>query len=111
MGDGRREWVAPDVVRPFVQRLIKHKTLAEPVEYETRWPEMRNLNDVERADLALKWAELNSKMGEVVVTPNEIRDHVLLLDPLDEEELEDEEEEETPPPGEEEEEDTPPRVS
>jgi hypothetical protein len=113
VGDRRREWAEPDVVRPFVQRLIEHKTLPEPVEYETRWPEMRNLNDVERADLALKWAELNSKMGETVVTANEIRDHVLLLDPLDEEELDDGEEveEEETPPQEDEEEDTPPRVS
>lgn len=84
VSDRREQFGAPHVVRPLVDRLISTGALPTPVTYDVRWPSIRNLDDQEIADTAVKWAEINAKAGEMVVTANEIRDRILGLDPLDE---------------------------
>lgn len=80
----REEWAGPFIVRPFVDRLIAAGVLPKPPkDYEVRWPDMHELSPKERVELANKAADTNSKAGETVVTPDEIRDIYLGLPPLD----------------------------
>jgi hypothetical protein len=79
VSDRRKEFAEPTVVQQIVDRFIEYKVLPEPAQYMTRWPEIQNLDQKERADVALKWADLNAKAGEIVVTGDEIRDHCLGL--------------------------------
>lgn len=85
--DRRTTYAEPNVVRQFTDRLIEYKALPEPKQYSPRWPEIDDLNDSQKADMAQKWAGLNSAMGDVVVKPNEVRDRVLGLPPFTEKEL------------------------
>jgi hypothetical protein len=81
--DRRDGWASPLVVRPLVDRLVEYGYLPEPEQYEVRWPTIQFLDEVERADVAMKWADINAKYGgEVVIEPNEIRDRLLELEPL-----------------------------
>lgn len=82
--DRRNEFAGPQIVRPFVDRLIERGALPQPKQYEVRWPEIQNLNELEQADLAVKIAEMNQKNGEPVITTNEIRDRCFRMEPLDE---------------------------
>ena len=82
--DRRESWCDSTVVRPTVDRLIQYGALPTPKEYETEWPEVADMTLSEKADVAAKWADLNSKAGEIVVTADEIRDKVLGLAPKDE---------------------------
>lgn len=84
VSDRRASYGETMIVRPLVDRLIAYGALPQPVEYAVRWPEISNLTDEQRANVAEKWAGLNEKAGATVVTSAEIRDHVLLLPPLDE---------------------------
>lgn len=77
--DRRTGFASPMVVRPFVDLLIGMGALPQPKQYEARWPDIDDLNDSQKADMAMKWAGLNGAMGEVVVKGNEIRDQVLGL--------------------------------
>jgi hypothetical protein len=79
----RVQYAEPVIVRAFVDRLTAHGILPKPEAYDVRWPEIEQLDDVQRADVATKWAELNTKAGEVVVTGAEIRDRVLNLPALE----------------------------
>lgn len=91
--DRRDAFAGPMVVRQFVDRLILIGALPEPEEYEVFWPPVNDFTDEQRLDVAIKYAEVNAKAGETVVTANEIRDLALDLEPLDPEDLEDEPEE------------------
>lgn len=78
--DRRREFAETQVIRPFIDRMIELGVLPEPKDpYEIRWPEIQNLDEVQRADVAVKYATINSTQGEVVVTTDEIRDRILQL--------------------------------
>jgi len=88
--DRRNEFAGPSVVRPFVDRLIKLGTLPEPAQYYVRWPEMENLNEAQRMALATSAANLNVAAGETIITPTEIRDKILRLEPLTEKQIADE---------------------
>ena len=91
VGDRRTEYAEPQIVRPFVDRLISLGVLPAPAQYSVRWPQIRNLTDKERADLAAKYAEINQRNGDIVITTDEIRDRALELEPLSEiENLDDE---------------------
>jgi hypothetical protein len=82
--DRRTEFAGPQVVKPFVDRLIRLGALPQPAgSWEVKWPEIKNLNENQRADIAGKWAALNKSAAQIVVTGDEIRDHCLGLDPLD----------------------------
>jgi hypothetical protein len=88
--DRRDAYAGPMVVRQFVDRLILLGALPTPEEYEVFWPPVNDFTDEQRLDVAIKYAEINAKAGETVVTANEIRDLALDLEPLDEEDLPDE---------------------
>jgi hypothetical protein len=83
--DRRVDYAGPLVVRTFIDRLIKIGALPTPAEgYEVRWPQLRVMDDKERAAIAQQWSMLNTNAKEVVVTANEIRDRVLQLPNLEE---------------------------
>jgi hypothetical protein len=88
--DRRNDFASPAVVRPFIDRLIQLGTLPEPTDYYVRWPEIKNLNDAQRMLLATGAADLNAKAGETIVTPSEIRDKILGLEPLSPEQIKEE---------------------
>ena len=90
VSDRRRNFADPMVVRPLIDRLIEHQALPPPDKdpedlnggYEIRWPNIQNLDEKERADVALKMANINRMMGQTVVVVNELRDKFLLMPPL-----------------------------
>lgn len=82
VSDRRNDFAAPQVVRQGVDRFIKIGVLPEPKTYDVRWPEIRNLDEVQKATVAGLWADINAKFGATVVTAAEIRDLVLGLEPL-----------------------------
>lgn len=85
IADRRTEYAAPQIVMPFCNRMIKYGALPKPGSHvEVRWPEIKNLNESQRMDIALKAAQLNRYAGAVVVSPAEIRDTYLGLDVLKE---------------------------
>jgi hypothetical protein len=82
----RRAKVGDPHVRQFVERVTGVGAVPTPVEYDIRWPEIKTLTQDEQAKVASAWAGLSGAAGGVVVTPEEIRDRVLGLDPLPEDE-------------------------
>lgn len=76
--DRRQEFAEP-IVRGFIDRLIEYGALPEPDQYDVRWPDLFDLNEDERANVATKWAGLSKAAGDTVVTAEEIRDRVLKL--------------------------------
>jgi hypothetical protein len=86
IADRRMSFAHPVIVKPFVERLIDLGALPEPKDFLTGWPDLDDLNESQKADMATRWAGLNSAMGEVVVKPNEVRE-VLGLEAFTEEEL------------------------
>jgi hypothetical protein len=79
VSDRRVDYAGPWVVRPFVDRLIALGALPEPDQYDVSWPQLKVMDDVERAEVALKWAQLNQPGLPIVVDPDEIRGSVLDL--------------------------------
>lgn len=77
-------YVAPMLVRPLIDRLIAWGTLPKPSEYDVSWPELKVMDDEQRAAVAVSWSQLNHLAGSPVVTPNEIRTKVLGLEELSE---------------------------
>jgi hypothetical protein len=81
--DRRDSFAEPQVVRPLVRMLQDAGALpATPDGYDVRWPDLDELGEQTRAEVAERWAGLNQKAGDVVVTSAEIRDRVLKLDRL-----------------------------
>ena len=83
VSDRRHDYAEP-IVRTFADRLIEHGCLPEPEQYNVRWPEIEDLDDTQKANVADKWSKLNSQAGGIVVQPEEIRDRVLGLPKLEE---------------------------
>ena len=81
--DRRTSYADPDVVRPFIERLMEFGMLPEVEEFEVRWPEIDDLNDDQKMLLALNAAKTNQAAGETVIEPNEIRDRILGYPPLE----------------------------
>jgi hypothetical protein len=79
----RRDEFGDPIVRTFVDRCVVHGALPEPEQYEVRWPDIDDLTETERAEIADKWSKLNGQAGGVVVQPEEIRDRILLLPKLE----------------------------
>lgn len=84
VSDRRDQFAAPQGVRALCDRLVSVNGLPAPERYDVRWPSVRNLDDDEIAAVAVKWATVNQRAGETVITPDEIRDRVLMLPPLEE---------------------------
>jgi hypothetical protein len=85
--DRRRDFASPQVIRPFVNFLISVGVLPKPVQYTVGWPEIDNLDETQRAGVAIQWSEINKNMAEEVVTPDEIRDRLLGLPPRSEQKI------------------------
>ena len=88
VADRRTQYAEPVVVRQFIDRLIGVGGLPTPVgdpkkpqgkRYFIKWPGNEK-TPTEKADLALKYAQVNDKMKLDVIAPNEIRDLALDLD-------------------------------
>jgi len=84
--DRRNDFAIPYVVRPMVARFQELGVLPEAKnkKYEVKFSALRVMDDTQRAEIAAKWASLNSAAGETVVTPDDIREKVLDLPPLEE---------------------------
>lgn len=77
ISDRRKEFAEPNIVRPMVDRLINLGILPAPSKYEIVWPEIEELTEESKLDLAGKAADINQKMGREVITGEEIRDQYL----------------------------------
>jgi hypothetical protein len=85
--DRRTEWAEPRVVRPMVALLQGCGALPLVEEWSVRWPEGKKMTEKERAEIANIYSSLSKNAGEPVITGAEIRDRVLEMDPLTEEQL------------------------
>jgi hypothetical protein len=85
--DRRKQFAEPVLVKQFIERMILIGALPSAA-FKTAWPEINSLTEVERSTVAENWSKLNTNMGEVVVTPDEIRDRALLLPPISDEDRE-----------------------
>lgn len=74
VADCRTDYAHPVVLRPFIGRLIDHGYLVKPKEWKVKWPEEGAMSQVEVFKAAGDLADVNKKMGEVVVTQNEVRE-------------------------------------
>jgi uncharacterized protein len=81
--DRRESFADPDVVRPFIDKMMEIGVLPAVDEYQVRWPEVDDLNDDQRMKLALDAANVNRYSGETVIEANEIRDRILGYPPLE----------------------------
>lgn len=77
--DRRNAFAGPLVVKQLVDRFIDNGVLPQPSKFEVRWPEIKNLDVLQRAQVAAIWAQLNTLALEKVVDSNEIRDRLLDL--------------------------------
>lgn len=75
----RSRFADPVVVRPFVDRLIEAGALPAVQDYHTVWPDVFELSETEKMTLASQAASLNTRAGDVVVLPEEIRERYLGL--------------------------------
>jgi hypothetical protein len=81
----RAEYAEPYIVRPFITRMVALGAMPEPKEeYSVAWSQIKTMDDGEKADLANRWADINQKTGQDVVSANEIRTQCLGLEPQDE---------------------------
>jgi len=90
VSDRRYNYAGPFVARVFVDRLIYYGFLPTPTQYDIRWPGIKFLDEIERADVAVKWATIAAQyaqMGQEIILPDEIRDLLLELPPLTQLEL------------------------
>jgi uncharacterized protein len=89
--DRRDSFAGPYVVKVFVNRLIDYGALPKPKKnkgkYTIGWGDVFDVSQTERIENAEKMAGVNQKAGETVITPNEIRDLCLNLEPLAESDL------------------------
>lgn len=86
IGERRTHHAAPNIVRPFIERMIERGVLPEPAQgFEVEWPPIDTLNEKDRAEVASKVSSsIKNYMdsgGEALVTPTEFRERFLQLDP------------------------------
>lgn len=76
------------LLRPLIDRFIEFGVLPTPKNnaYTVWWEKIEELDEVQKGELASNLSKLNTQMGEVIVTPDEIRDQVWGWDPLSDEE-------------------------
>lgn len=80
----RRDEYATMLLEEFINRMIEWGALPKPTQYQVRWSVIRVMDDLQRAEIATEWAALNRPNGPLVVLPDEIRERILQLGPLDE---------------------------
>lgn len=72
--DRRREFAGPQVVRPFVDRMVELGVLPAPTQYDVRWPEKASLTDAQKTDMVARAAAANQAQGETIITVDELRE-------------------------------------
>jgi hypothetical protein len=82
--DRRTGYAGPMIARKLIDRLIDYGYLPTPKQYDIGWPVEENLDEIGRADLALKMVQVNQAQGDPVFTEDEIREKSFDLEPLDE---------------------------
>jgi hypothetical protein len=85
--DRRTGYAGPMIVRRLVDRLIEYGYLPKPIEYDVKWAEIETMSEIEKAQGAKAWADVNAAsmdaIGQPVYTGAEIREHWTGLEPLD----------------------------
>lgn len=72
--DIRDEFAAPQLARPFIERLIELGVLPSPsLPWIVKWPDTKELTMEQKIGLALKTADVNQKMGHTIITDDEMR--------------------------------------
>lgn len=87
--DRRVQFAEAVLTRPLIARLMKYNALPTIKAYDTVWPDIRDLDTDQRLELAKVAAEVNKNQGETVIKTNEIREQILGLDPLEDDEIDD----------------------
>lgn len=91
----RRTEFAVPLIRQLITRLVEHGALPKPSGYDVVWPEIEELDETGKAEVAGKIATANQAQatagGQPVMTADEIRDRVFGLGPLAELEATEEE--------------------
>jgi SPP1 gp7 family putative phage head morphogenesis protein len=86
VAERRREYAEP-LIKRLLQRLIEKGALPQPKRLEIVWPEIDEIDEDQKASVALKYAQANQANtaagGRVIVTEDEVRQNVLGLDPLE----------------------------
>lgn len=80
--DRRTGYAGPMIVRKLIDRLIEFGYLPTPKEYTVGWPLEENLDELGKADLALKMVQVNKEQGGVVFTEEEVREKSFDMEPL-----------------------------
>lgn len=81
VADRRTRFAGPNALEPLINRLQGWGALPA-AEYSIDWPQIKNLDEKGRADVANILSKLNKQANGLVITPEEIRDAVLLLPKL-----------------------------
>lgn len=89
IADRRSQYAMPQIVRPFVQRLVDAGALPKPSSFDVWWPEVKSLDPTERAKIAVDYSTLNKDANAIIVTTQEIRE-TISKEPLTEEMIQDE---------------------
>lgn len=89
----RQQQFGEPLIRQFVSRLQEFGALPTVKEYSLVWSEEEELNLKEKAGVAETLAKANKASGMEIVTPDEMRDMLFGLEPLEREELTDADEE------------------
>jgi hypothetical protein len=86
VAERRREYAEP-VIQQLIDRLIDRGALPEPEEYSVQWPDIDELDEIQKAEVANKIANANSSQvaseSRVILTADEIRRTVFGLGPLE----------------------------
>lgn len=83
----RKNYVAPRIVRPFIDKMIAVGMLPQPRggDYDAHWPQTDTLSETQKADVAQKRATAlqsysSTPIAETIVPPGEFRERFLGLD-------------------------------
>jgi len=96
--DRRTGYAGPMIVRRLIDRLVEYGYLTKPTQYEIGWPVEEDMDELEKADLAVKLANVNKTFGGLVFTDDFIRDKTYDLKPLTQKERDDAEKNKPAPP-------------
>lgn len=80
--DRRTAYAGPNIVRPFVDRLIKYGYLPKPSKYDVVWPTVEELTEIEKAQGVTAWSGAKTADGKGVFTTSEIRQKWYRMEPL-----------------------------
>lgn len=80
--DRRTGHAEPNIARRLFDRLIEYGYLPTPEQYEVGWPVKESMDEIGKADLALKMTQVNKESQGVVFTFPEVRERSFGLKPL-----------------------------